>query len=164
MAFRPVAGSMFGFQRIGDFSWAAGDSRARGFLIGGTSGRTTLAGEGLQHQDGHSHLLAASLPSCIGYDPTFAFEIALIVQEGLRRMVELQEDIFYYLTVANENYAHPLRPEGSEEGVLRGMYRFKDAGTGARSNSWARAPSSMKSSPPPGCSNRILTSAPMCGV
>ena len=124
--------SMFGFQRIGDFLWAAGDSRARGFLIGGTSGRTTLAGEGLQHQDGHSHLLAASLPSCIGYDPAFAFEIALIVQEGLRRMVELQEDIFYYLTVANENYAHPLRPEGSEEGVLRGMYRFQDAGTGGK--------------------------------
>ncbi len=124
--------SMFGFQRIGDLLWAAGDSRARGFLIGGTSGRTTLAGEGLQHQDGHSHLLAASLPSCVGYDPTFAFEIALIVQEGLRRMVELQEDIFYYLTVTNENYAHPRKPEGSEEGVLRGMYRFKDTGTGGK--------------------------------
>ncbi|CAN5877673.1 pyruvate dehydrogenase (acetyl-transferring), homodimeric type [soil metagenome] len=124
--------SMFGFQRVGDLLWAAGDSRARGFLIGGTSGRTTLAGEGLQHQDGHSHLLAASLPSCIGYDPAFAFEIALIVQEGLRRMVELQEDIFYYLTVANENYAHPAKPEGSEEGVLRGMYRFKDGGAGGK--------------------------------
>jgi len=150
---------MFGFQRIGDLLWAAGDSRARGFLIGGTSGRTTLAGEGLQHQDGHSHLLAASLPSCIGYDPAFAFEIALIVQAGLRRMVELQEDIFYYLTVTNENYAHPAKPEGSEEGT-----GFRMPAPAARSNSWARAPSSMKSSPPPGCWNRTSTSAPMCGV
>ena len=114
--------SMFGFQRIGDLAWAAGDMRARGFLIGGTSGRTTLNGEGLQHQDGHSHLISAAIPNCISYDPTYAFELAIIVREGLRRMLEAQEDVYYYITVLNENYEHPALPEGVEDGVLKGMY------------------------------------------
>src|SRR5206468_6734505 len=96
--------SMFGFQRVGDLAWAAGDSRTRGFLLGGTSGRTTLAGEGLQHQDGHSHLLASTIPNCVAYDPTYAYELAVIVQDGLRRMLTEQEDVFYYVTVLNENY------------------------------------------------------------
>ena len=114
--------SMFGFQRIGDLAWAAGDSRARGFLLGGTSGRTTLSGEGLQHQDGHSHLLAHAIPNCVAYDPTYAYELAIIVQDGMRRMFEEQEDVFYYITVLNENYAQPSMPEGIREGVVRGMY------------------------------------------
>jgi pyruvate dehydrogenase E1 component len=118
--------SMFGFQRIGDLAWAAGDSRARGFLIGGTAGRTTLNGEGLQHEDGHSHLLAATIPNCVSYDPAYACELAVIVHEGLRRMVGSQEDVFYYLTVMNENYRHPPLPEGSEEGILRGMHRVRE--------------------------------------
>jgi pyruvate dehydrogenase E1 component len=117
--------SMFGFQRIGDLAWAAGDSRARGFLIGGTSGRTTLNGEGLQHEDGHSHLLAATIPNCVAYDPAFAYEVAVIVQDGLRRMLTEQEDVFYYLTVLNENHRQPALPEGSEEGILRGMHRVR---------------------------------------
>ena len=117
--------SMFGFQRVGDLAWAAGDSRARGFLIGGTSGRTTLNGEGLQHEDGHSHLLAATIPNCVSYDPTFAYELAIIIQNGLARMIERQEDIFYYLTVLNENYAHPAMPEGVEAGVVKGIYLLK---------------------------------------
>jgi pyruvate dehydrogenase E1 component len=116
--------SMFGFQRVGDLAWAAGDSRARGFLIGGTAGRTTLNGEGLQHEDGHSQLVAATIPNCRAYDPTFAYELAVIVQDGLRRLIEEQEDAFYYLTVMNENYAHPPLPEGSREGILRGMHRI----------------------------------------
>ena len=119
--------SMFGFQRIGDLAWAAGDIRARGFLLGGTAGRTTLAGEGLQHQDGHSHLAASTIPNCISYDPTFAYELAVIIHDGLRRMYEEQEDIYYYLTVMNENYEHPAMPEGVEEGILRGMYLFRKA-------------------------------------
>ena len=114
--------SMFGFQRVGDFIWAAADSRARGFLIGATSGRTTLAGEGLQHNDGHSHVLMSVVPNCESYDPTFAYELAVIVQDGLRRMYHDQEDVFYYITVMNENYTHPAMPEGAEEGILRGMY------------------------------------------
>ncbi len=118
--------SMFGFQRIGDLAWAAGDSRARGFLIGGTAGRTTLNGEGLQHEDGHSHLLASTIPNCVAYDPAYAHELAVIVHEGLRRMVAEQEDVFYYLTVMNENYPHPKLPEGSEEGILRGMHRIRE--------------------------------------
>src|SRR6266850_3842771 len=118
--------SMFGFQRIGDLAWAAGDMRTRGFLIGGTSGRTTLNGEGLQHQDGHSHLVASTIPNCISYDPTFQYELAVIVQDGLRRMVETQEDVYYYLTVMNENYAHPAMPEGAEPGILKGMYLFRE--------------------------------------
>jgi pyruvate dehydrogenase E1 component len=119
--------SMFGFQRIHDLAWAAGDSRARGFLIGGTSGRTTLNGEGLQHEDGHSHIMSATIPNCVSYDATFAYEVAVIVQDGLRRMVGEQEDVFYYLTVLNENYTHPPMPEGSEEGIIKGMYLFKAA-------------------------------------
>ena len=119
--------SMFGFQRVGDLAWAAGDSRARGFLIGGTSGRTTLNGEGLQHEDGHSHILSATIPNCISYDPTFAYEVAVIVQDGLRRMIAEQEDVFYYITVLNENYEHPAMPEGAEEGIKKGMYLLKAA-------------------------------------
>jgi pyruvate dehydrogenase E1 component len=114
--------SMFGFQRIGDLAWAAGDMRSRGFLIGGTSGRTTLNGEGLQHQDGHSQIVASTIPNCVSYDPTFQYELAVIVQDGLRRMVQEQEDVYYYLTVMNENYAHPDMPKGAEEGILKGMY------------------------------------------
>ncbi|HLF95738.1 MAG TPA: pyruvate dehydrogenase (acetyl-transferring), homodimeric type [Methylococcaceae bacterium] len=120
--------SMFGFQRIGDLAWAAGDLQARGFLIGGTAGRTTLAGEGLQHQDGHSHLHAACIPNCIAYDPAFMGELAVIVHAGLKRMYVDNERVFYYLTVMNENYAHPPLPEGAAEGVIRGMYRLVDGG------------------------------------
>jgi len=116
--------SMFGFQRIGDLAYAAGDLRARGFLVGGTAGRTTLNGEGLQHQDGHSHLMAATIPNCVSYDPTFAYELAVIVQDGMRRMYQNQEDVFYYLTVMNENYTHPAMPKGVEEGIIKGMYKF----------------------------------------
>jgi pyruvate dehydrogenase E1 component len=118
--------SIFGFQRVGDLIWAAADSRARGFLVGGTAGRTTLAGEGLQHQDGSSHLIAATLPNCRAYDPCFAYELAAIVEDGARRMLEAQEDVFYYLTVANENYPHPAMPKSAREGILRGMYRIRD--------------------------------------
>src|SRR4051812_6274247 len=123
--------SMFGFQRVGDLAWAAGDSRARGFLIGGTAGRTTLNGEGLQHEDGHSHVLSSVIPNCRSYDPTYAYELAVIIHDGLRRMWAGQEDVFYYLTVMNENYAQPAMPEGAEEGVLRGMHRIRSA-DGAR--------------------------------
>jgi pyruvate dehydrogenase E1 component len=115
--------SMFGFQRIGDLAWAAGDMQARGFLIGGTAGRTTLAGEGLQHQDGHSHLVAATIPNCVAYDPAFAYEMAVIVQDGLRRMYQEKENCFYYITAMNENYLQPAMPEGCETGILKGMYR-----------------------------------------
>src|SRR5687767_2992066 len=117
--------SMFGFQRIGDLIWAAGDSRTRGFLLGGTAGRTTLAGEGLQHQDGNSHLLAYPLPNVAAYDPAFAYEIAVIIQDGIRRMYVDQESVFYYLTVMNEQYAMPPMPDGVREGILKGMYRFR---------------------------------------
>ena len=117
--------SMFGFQRIGDFAWAAADIRAKGFLIGATAGRTTLAGEGLQHQDGHSHLLAYSIPTCITYDPAFAYELAVIIRDGIYRMYEKQETKYYYITVTNENYAQPAMPEGVKEGILKGMYKFK---------------------------------------
>ena len=116
--------SMFGMQRVGDLVWAAGDMRSRGFLMGGTAGRTTLNGEGLQHEDGHSHILASTIPNCRAYDPTFAYEVAVIVQDGLRRMVEEQEDIFYYITLMNENHPHPGIPEGAREGILKGMYRL----------------------------------------
>src|SRR5690606_2907035 len=111
--------SMFGFQRVGDFAWAGGDMQARGFLIGGTAGRTTLAGEGLQHQDGHSHLLATTIPNCRAYDPCFGYELAVIIQDGLRRMCREQENVFYYITCMNENYVHPPMPEGVEEEILR---------------------------------------------
>src|ERR1700736_5076589 len=119
--------SMFGFQRIGDLIWAAADMRCRGFLIGGTAGRTTLAGEGLQHQDGHSHVLALSVPNLLAYDPAFAYEIAVIIQDGIRRMYVDQESIFYYLTVTNEQYAMPEMPKGAQEGILKGMYKFRAA-------------------------------------
>src|SRR5687768_16968334 len=120
--------SMFGMQRVGDLCWAAGDMRSRGFLMGGTAGRTTLNGEGLQHEDGHSQVMASMIPNCVSYDPTFAYEVAVIVQDGLRRMVEEQEDVFYYITLMNENYPHPALPEGAREGILRGMYKLSDAG------------------------------------
>jgi pyruvate dehydrogenase E1 component len=118
--------SMFGMQRVGDLVWAAGDCRARGFLIGGTSGRTTLNGEGLQHEDGHSQVHASFIPNCVSYDPTFAYELAVIIQNGLRRMYKEQEDVFYYITVMNENYTHPALPRGAEEGILKGMYLFSE--------------------------------------
>ena len=118
--------SMFGLQRVGDLAWAAGDMRARGFLLGGTAGRTTLNGEGLQHEDGHSHVLAATIPNCVSYDPTFSYEVAAIVHDGLRRMYEQQEDIFFYITLMNENYEHPAMPEGVEAGILKGMYLFRE--------------------------------------
>ena len=117
--------SMFGFQRVGDLIWAAADSRARGFLVGATAGRTTLSGEGLQHQDGNSHLLAGTIPNCVAYDPCFGYELAVILQDGMRRMIEAQEDVFYYVTVMNENYAQPALPAGAEEGIRRGMYALR---------------------------------------
>ena len=122
--------SMFGFQRVGDFCWAAGDLQTRGFLIGGTAGRTTLAGEGLQHQDGHSQLVATTLPNCLAYDPAFAYELAVIVQDGLRRMYDEQENVFYYITCMNENYAHPALPEDAREGIIKGIYKFRAGGKG----------------------------------
>jgi pyruvate dehydrogenase E1 component len=122
--------SMFGFQRIGDFIWAGGDMQAKGFLLGATAGRTTLAGEGLQHQDGHSHLAASTIPNCVAYDPAFGYELAVIIQDGLRRMYEMQERVFYYITVMNENYLQPAMPEGVKDGILRGMYRFQAGGRG----------------------------------
>jgi pyruvate dehydrogenase E1 component len=118
--------SMFGYQRVGDLVWAAGDSRTRGFMLGGTAGRTTLNGEGLQHEDGHSHLLFSVVPNCRSYDPTFGYELAVIVQDGLRRMVTEQEDAFYYITLMNENYVHPPMPSGAEDGILRGMYLLRE--------------------------------------
>jgi pyruvate dehydrogenase E1 component len=126
--------SMFGFQRVGDLAWAAGDLRARGFLLGGTAGRTTLNGEGLQHEDGHSHLFSSVIPNCVSYDPTFAHEVAVIVADGLRRMYVEQEDVFYYLTLMNENYTQPPMPEGAEEGIVKGLYLFREgqAGRGPR--------------------------------
>ncbi|BBF87357.1 Pyruvate dehydrogenase E1 component [Aquitalea magnusonii] len=120
--------SMFGFQRIGDLAWAAGDMRARGFMLGGTAGRTTLNGEGLQHEDGHSHIQAGLIPNCVSYDPTFAYELAVILQDGLRRMYAEQEDVFYYITLMNENYTHPAMPQGAEQGIIKGMYLLKDGG------------------------------------
>jgi len=118
--------SMFGFQRVMDLAWAAGDSRARGFLLGGTSGRTTLNGEGLQHEDGHSHVLSAVIPNCVSYDPTYSYEVAVIVQDGLRRMFTEQEDVYFYITLMNENYEHPALPEGAETGILKGMYLLRE--------------------------------------
>ncbi|MGY0561068.1 pyruvate dehydrogenase (acetyl-transferring), homodimeric type [Luteimonas sp. A277] len=120
--------SMFGFQRVGDAAWQAADMRARGFLLGATAGRTTLNGEGLQHEDGHSHLMAGAVPNCRSYDPTFAHEVAVILQYGMQRMLEEQVDEYYYLTLMNENYGHPGMPEGAEEGIIKGMYLLKDAG------------------------------------
>ncbi|HRN65874.1 MAG TPA: pyruvate dehydrogenase (acetyl-transferring), homodimeric type, partial [Alicycliphilus sp.] len=123
--------SMFGFQRFGDFAWAAGDMQARGFILGGTSGRTTLNGEGLQHEDGHSHILAGTIPNCISYDPTFAHEVGVILHAGLKRMVEKQENVYYYITLLNENYAMPGLTAGTEEQILKGMYLCKQGAEGA---------------------------------
>jgi pyruvate dehydrogenase E1 component len=122
--------SMFGFQRVGDFAWAAGDMRSRGFLLGGTAGRTTLNGEGLQHEDGHSHLWSGAIPNCVSYDPTFGYEVAVIIQDGLRRMYREQQDVYYYLTLMNENYQHPEMPAGKEADILKGMYQFRSGGKG----------------------------------
>jgi pyruvate dehydrogenase E1 component len=119
--------SMFGMQRIGDLAWAAADQRARGFLLGATAGRTTLNGEGLQHEDGHSHLLSSAIPNCVSYDPTYGHEVAVIVHDGLRRMVTNQEDVYYYITLMNENYIHPAMPEGVEQGILKGMYLLRES-------------------------------------
>jgi pyruvate dehydrogenase E1 component len=125
--------SMFGFQRIGDLAWASGDSRARGFLLGGTAGRTTLAGEGLQHQDGHSHLIAATNPNCVAYDPCYAYELAVIIHHGMKRMYQDHHDVYYYITVMNEAYTHPPMPEGVNDGIVKGMYRLRQAeGNGER--------------------------------
>ncbi|MFZ0377028.1 MAG: pyruvate dehydrogenase (acetyl-transferring), homodimeric type, partial [Solirubrobacteraceae bacterium] len=124
--------SMFGYQRVGDLVWAAADCRTRGFLLGGTAGRTTLNGEGLQHEDGHSHVLFSVVPNCRAYDPAFAYEVAVIIQDGLRRMVAEQEDVFYYVTLMNENYHHPAMPEGSQEGILRGMYLLREGSVGRK--------------------------------
>jgi pyruvate dehydrogenase E1 component len=120
--------SMFGFQRIGDLAWAAGDMQARGFLIGGTAGRTTLAGEGLQHQDGHSLIMSGTIPNCVSYDPTFSYEMAVIIHDGMRRMFADQENVFYYVTAMNENYVHPAMPKGAEEGIVKGLYLFQKGG------------------------------------
>jgi pyruvate dehydrogenase E1 component len=122
--------SMFGFQRVGDLIWAFADARGKGFLMGGTAGRTTLSGEGLQHQDGHSIVLASTVPTCAAYDPAYAYEVAVIVQDGIRRMYQEQEDLFYYLTLYNENYPMPAMPEGVADGILKGIYRFKTAAEG----------------------------------
>jgi pyruvate dehydrogenase E1 component len=119
--------SMFGFQRFGDLAWAAADQRARGFVLGGTAGRTTLNGEGLQHEDGHSHVLFSVIPNCVCYDPTYGYEVAVIVQDGLRRMVTDQEDVFYYITLMNENYEHPALPPGAEQGILKGLYLLRES-------------------------------------
>jgi pyruvate dehydrogenase E1 component len=117
--------SMFGFQRVGDLCWAAGDLQARGFLLGGTAGRTTLNGEGLQHQDGHSHILASTVPNCVSYDPTYAYELAVIIHHGLQVMYVDQRACYFYITVMNENYIHPPMPDGCSEGIVKGMYQLK---------------------------------------
>ena len=130
--------SMFGFQRVGDFIWAAADSRCRGFLLGGTAGRTTLAGEGLQHQDGNSHTLALTVPNCRAYDPAYAFELATIIKDGIRRMYGDGESVFYYLTVMNEQYEMPPMPKGVAEGIIKGLYKFRD-GADVQGQSAARS-------------------------
>ena len=157
--------SMFGFQRIGDLIWAFGDSRGKGFLVGGTAGRTTLLGEGLQHQDGHSPIVASTVPTCIHYDPAFAYEIAIIVQDGLRRMYENREDRFYYLTVCNENYAHPKMPEGVAEGVLRVFTNIAPLRAGRRRfNSSAAVRSSTKLFEHRSCLRRDSKFTQTCGA
>src|ERR1700759_2651781 len=122
--------SMFGFQRVGDMIWAFADSRGKGFLMGGTAGRTTMLGEGLQHQDGHSHVLSSTVPTCLSYDPAFVYELAVIVQDGIRRMYQENENVFYYITMYNEDYAMPGMPEGAREGIVRGIYKFQAAPKG----------------------------------
>jgi hypothetical protein len=147
--------SMFGFQRIGDLAWAAGDMQARGFLLGGTSGRTTLNGEGLQHEDGHSHILAGTIPNCISYDPTFAHEVGVILHHGLKRMVEKQDNVFYYLTLLNENYAMPGLTPGTEEQIIKGMYLCKPGAKATpRVQLLGRAPSCAKALPRRSCWRR----------
>jgi pyruvate dehydrogenase E1 component len=118
---------------VGDLCWAAGDMRSRGFLLGGTAGRTTLNGEGLQHEDGHSHIMSATVPNCVSYDPTFAYEVAVIIHDGMRRMYVEQEDVYFYLTLMNENYAHPAMPEGAAAGILKGMYKLAGAAATGKS-------------------------------
>jgi pyruvate dehydrogenase E1 component len=122
--------SMFGFQRVGDMIWAFADARGRGFLMGGTAGRTTMLGEGLQHQDGHSHVLSSTVPTCLSYDPAYVYELAVVLQDGIRRMYQEGESVFYYITMYNEDYAMPEMPEGSMEGILRGIYKFRPAKKG----------------------------------
>ncbi len=139
--------SMFGFQRFGDLAWAAGDMRARGFLLGGTAGRTTLNGEGLQHEDGHSLVLSSVIPNCVSYDPTFAYEVAVLVQDGLRRMYADQEDVYYYLTLMNENYEHPPMPPGAEEGIRRGLYLLRESPAATASGTRGRGPSAADRGP-----------------
>ena len=132
--------SMFGFQRIGDFVWAFADARGRGFLCGATAGRTTLNGEGLQHQDGHSLVLSSTAPTCLSYDPAFAYEIAVIVQDGMRRMYQEDEDVFYYLALYNENYAQPPMPEGAEEGIIKGVYKLRAGDGKPKAHIWGSGP------------------------
>ena len=159
--------SMFGYQRVGDLVWAAADQRTRGFMLGGTAGRTTLNGEGLQHEDGHSHVLFSVVPNCRAYDPTFGYEVAVIIQDGLRRMVGEQEDVFYYLTLMNENYRHPPMPAGRAGGdPARDVPAVGDAPTttGRGCSCSARARSCARCSPPPSCSSRTSGSAPTCGA
>jgi pyruvate dehydrogenase E1 component len=138
--------SMFGYQRVGDLVWAAADCRTRGFMLGGTAGRTTLNGEGLQHSDGHSHVLFSVVPNCRAYDPAFNYELAVIIQAGLEQMFVEQEDVFYYLTLMNENYVHPPMPKGVEDGILQGMYRLREGGSSRskRSRSSSRSSRSRK--------------------
>jgi pyruvate dehydrogenase E1 component len=140
--------SMFGFQRIGDSAWQAADMRARGFLLGATAGRTTLNGEGLQHEDGHSHLLAGAIPNCRPYDPTFAHEVAVIVQHGMQRMLTEQVDEYWYITLMNENYPHPEMPQGAEEGIIKGMYLLRESGTGNGESGKTKAKGKGKSAGP----------------
>ena len=130
--------SMFGLQRVGDLAWAAGDMRCRGFLLGGTAGRTTLNGEGLQHEDGHSHVLASTIPNCVSYDPTFAYEVVVIIRDGIRRMFEAQEDVYYYVTLMNENYRHPAMPAGAEEGIIKGLYLLQEGRKAEKKNARQR--------------------------
>src|SRR5258708_9001232 len=131
--------SMFGMQRIGDLAWAAADQRARGFMLGATAGRTTLNGEGLQHEDGHSHILASTIPNLVTYDPTYAYELALILQDGIRRMYgpDVKEDVYYYITLYNDNYPMPAMPEGAREGILTGMYKLRPSAIPARGGATA---------------------------
>jgi pyruvate dehydrogenase E1 component len=152
--------SMFGFQRVGDFVWAAADARARGFLIGATAGRTTLSGEGLQHEDGSSHLAAVAVPSCRAYDPCFGYELAVIVQDGMRRMLDAQEDVFYYITVMNENYAHGALPAGAEDAIRRGMYLLREAGGGRNDASSDKQPTHTSPRPVGGERDRVRGDKP----
>lgn len=159
--------SMFGFQRIGDIAWQAADMRTRGFLLGGTAGRTTLNGEGLQHEDGHSHLMAGAIPNVRSYDPTFGYEVTVILQHGMKAMMQDQIDEYYYLTLMNENYAHPDMPAGAEQGIIKGMYLLKDAGKPKKANCacnyWVQAPSCAKLLLLPNYSIKILVSLPISG-